>query len=152
MEMLGGCRRELAFYREVAGRAPLQTPHVYMARESDDGVDFVLVLEDLAAWENADHLAGLSMQRARLAIDNLAALHAWSVDSANVAVQQSFPSISAAVARDLLVPAFEPGWQIYRENSGAAVPRRVARFAERFAELAAPGAHGFDRALDVAAR
>src|SRR5262245_55156413 len=28
MELLGGYRRELAFYREIAGRAPLNTPHV----------------------------------------------------------------------------------------------------------------------------
>lgn len=136
MEMLGGYRRELAFYRDVAGRAPLQTPHVYAACEAGDRIDFVLLLEDLADWENADHLAGLSLARARLAIDNLAGLHAWSVDSANSAVQQSFPSISTPVVRDLLVPAFGPGWQIYREQSGADVPPRVARFAERFADLA----------------
>src|ERR1700754_3930196 len=28
MELLGGYRRELAFYRDVAGRAPIGTPHV----------------------------------------------------------------------------------------------------------------------------
>ena len=31
MVMLGGYAREVAFYREVAGRAPMGTPHVYMA-------------------------------------------------------------------------------------------------------------------------
>ena len=30
MELLGGYRRELAFYREVAGRAPMATPRVSM--------------------------------------------------------------------------------------------------------------------------
>ena len=30
--MLGGYRRELAFYQEVAGRAPMETPQVYTAR------------------------------------------------------------------------------------------------------------------------
>ena len=33
MEMLGGYRRELAFYRDVAGRAPMETPHVYAAAD-----------------------------------------------------------------------------------------------------------------------
>lgn len=136
MELLDGYRRELRFYRDVAGRAPMDTPRVYAARMAEDSIDFVLLLEDLRDWDNADHLAGLSMDRARLAVAHLAALHAWSADSANAVVLQTFPSLSTPVVRDLLVPAFAPGWQVYRDKSGAAVPRRVARFAERFAESA----------------
>ncbi|KWX69229.1 phosphotransferase [Mycobacterium sp. NAZ190054] len=136
MELLDGYRRELRFYRDVATRAPIDTPRVYAARMAEDSVDFVLLLEDLRDWDNADHLAGLSIDRARLAVANLAALHAWSVDPANAAALQGFPSLSTPVVRDLLVPAFGAGWQVYRDRSGAAVPRRVARFAERFAEMA----------------
>lgn len=136
MELLGGYRRELAFYRNVAGRAPLDTPHVYAAQIAEDSVDFVLLLEDLRDWDNADHLAGLTVEQARLAVANLAGLHAWSADPSNSATLQHFPSLSTPIVRDLLVPAFAPGWQIYLDRSGAAVPRRVARFADRFAELA----------------
>src|SRR5687767_5173383 len=32
MDLLGGYRRELAFYREVADVAPMGTPHVYAAQ------------------------------------------------------------------------------------------------------------------------
>jgi hypothetical protein len=42
MELLGGYRRELAFYQNVAGRAPMATPRVYAARMAEDSVDFVL--------------------------------------------------------------------------------------------------------------
>lgn len=136
MEMLGGYRRELSFYRDVAGRAPMDTPHVYAARIAENSVDFVLVLEDLQNWENADHLAGLSMDRARLCIAQLAGLHAWSVDTANVGALQAFPSLDTPIARDILHPAFGPGWQIYREKSDVPVPPGVARYAERFAEHA----------------
>ena len=83
MELLGGYRRELAFYRDIAGRAPMDAPHVYAARMADDSVDFVLLLEDLRDWDNADHLAGLSLERARLCIAQLAGLHAWSVQPSN---------------------------------------------------------------------
>lgn len=137
MEMLGGYRRELAFYRDVAGRAPMQTPHVYVAGMIDGTADFILLLEDLQHWDNADHLAGLSMDRARICVDALAGLHAWSTDTANAAVLEDFPSIDTPIARDLLVPAFEPGWQIYLDKSPAPVPAAVAQFAERFAEHAA---------------
>jgi len=136
MELLGGYQRELSFYRQVAGRAPMQTPRVYAARMLDDSADFVLVLEDLCEWDNADHLAGLSMERARLCIEQLAGLHAWSTDLSNAAVLEAFPSIDTPIARDLLVPAFGPGWQIYRDKSSQPVSAAVAAFAERFTEAA----------------
>ena len=136
MELLGGYRREVAFYRHVAGRAPMATPQVYAAQMAEDSVDFVLLLEDLQAWHNADHLAGLQMDQARLCIDQLAGLHAWSCDSANSAVLEYFPSLDTPIARDLLLPAFAPGWQIYRDRCNGSVPASVAKFAESFAERA----------------
>jgi hypothetical protein len=142
MELLGGYRRELAFYRDIAGRAPLDTPHVYAARMADDSADFVLVLEDLRDWDNADHLAGLSFDRARLCIAQLAGLHAWSVQPSNISALQAFPSLDLPAVRDLLVPAFGPGWEIYREHSDQPVPGAVARFAERFTEHAATALAG----------
>ncbi|MCV7300592.1 phosphotransferase [Mycobacterium barrassiae] len=134
MELLGGYRRELAFYQDVAGAAPMETPRVYTARMADGTADFVLLLEDLADWDNADHLAGLSMDRARVCIAALAGLHTWS--TTNPSALQAFPSIDTPIARDLLVPAFGPGWQVYLDNSSAPVPAAVADFAARFAESA----------------
>lgn len=137
MELLGGYRREVAFYRHIAGRAPIATPQVYAARIAEDSVDFVLLLEDLWDWDNADHLAGLSIDRARLCVQQLAGLHAWSVTSADSTVLEHFPSLDTPIARDLLLPAFAPGWQKYREHCTGSVPAGVAAFAESFAERAA---------------
>ncbi|MGE2691971.1 phosphotransferase [Mycolicibacterium pulveris] len=134
MEMLGGYRREVAFYQRVAGHAPIGTPRAYAARMVD--ADFVLMLEDLRGWDNADHLAGLSLDRAQLCISELAALHAWSAQPANAAVAEEFPSLDTPVARDLLIPAFAPGWQVYLDKTSAPVPPAVAEYADRFAELA----------------
>ncbi|MCK0174893.1 ecdysteroid 22-kinase family protein [Mycolicibacterium sp. F2034L] len=134
MDLLGGYRRELAYYRDIAGRAPMPTPQVYLARMADNGVDFVLLLEDLAGWDNADHLAGLSLDRVRLVIAQLAGLHGWSADPANAAALEPFPSLDTPIARDLLLPVFAPGWEIYRERSATSVPSAVAAFAETFAE------------------
>lgn len=134
MELLGGYRRELAFYQDIAGRVPMGTPRVYAARMVEGTADFVLLLEDLVAWDNADHLAGLSMDRARTCIRGLAGLHTWS--TANPAALEAFPSIDTPIARDLLVPAFAPGWQVYLDNCTRSVPARVARFAEEFAQRA----------------
>ncbi|MBO0677429.1 phosphotransferase [Mycolicibacterium sp. S2-37] len=138
MDLLGGYRRELAYYRDIAGRAPMPTPGVYTARMADNGVDFVLLLEDLAHWDNADHLAGLSLERARLVIAKLAGLHGWSADTANAPALEPFPSLDTPIARDLLLPVFAPGWQIYREHSRRTVPTAVAAFADDFADRAGP--------------
>jgi aminoglycoside phosphotransferase (APT) family kinase protein len=136
MKMLGGYAREVAFYRLVAGHAPMGTPHVYVADMVADSGDFVLVLEDLQDWDNADHLAGLPLDRARCCIGQLAALHAWSTKSANADVLAAFPSVDSPMTRELLPAAFGAAWQIYRDKASAPVPPAVAKYAERFAELA----------------
>jgi len=135
MKMLGGYAREVAFYRHVAGRSPIDTPEVYAAR-MDANSDFVLVLEDLQGWDNADHLAGLSLDRARCCIAQLAGLHAWSTDPANAAALGAFPSLDTPMTRDMLPAAFEPAWRIYRDKANAPVPPALEKYAERFAELA----------------
>lgn len=133
MEMLGGYQRELDFYRCVAPDAPMATPRCHVARMS--GADFILVLEDLRDWENADHLAGLSLERAQLCIEQLAGLHTWSA-GVDDTVLNKFPSIDSALTRDLFLPAFAAGWQLYRDHTEQSVRPEVARFAERFTDLA----------------
>ncbi|MGV0741911.1 phosphotransferase [Mycolicibacterium sp. XJ870] len=136
MELLGGYRRELEFYRHIAPVAPISTARCYVARIADGSADFVLVLEDLRDWDNADHLAGLSVDRARLCIDQLAALHAWSVRSADDAVLQAYPVLDNPIARELFLPVFAQAWQVYLDHTTQPVPPAVARFSGRFAELA----------------
>lgn len=134
MDLMGGYRREVAFYRDVAGRAPMATPRAYVARIAENGVDFVILLEDLADWDNADHLAGLSMDRARTCLASLAGLHAWSCQPDNTAVVGQFPSIDNPTVRDVMVPAFGYGWQMYLDRGTASVPPNIADFFDRFGE------------------
>lgn len=135
MELLGGYHREVQFYRTIAPVAPISTPRCHAARTC--GQDFVLVLEDLRDWDNADHLAGLTLERAQTCITRLAGLHAWSA-AADQAVLAQFPGIDNAMTRDLFLPAFGAGWQLYREHADRPVPAAVAHFAEHFADTAAP--------------
>jgi thiamine kinase-like enzyme len=136
MEMLGGYRREIAFYQRVAGHAPMGTPHVHVARIVDGTTDFVLVMEDLQSWENADHLAGLSMDRARIAVGELAALHAWSMNPANAIPAGLFPGVDTPTVREVFFPVFGLAWPIYLEHATEVVPASVARYAERFTQYA----------------
>ena len=126
MEMMGGYTREVAFYREVADRAPTGTPTVYAARMAREGSDFVLVLEDLRDWDNVDHLAGLTLDQARLVIAELAACTPGRTEPPNVGCGQPFPSIDTPMMRDVLPAVFAAGWQVYREHSDADVAPSVA--------------------------
>ena len=136
MELLGGYRREVEFYRRVAGRASIGTPTVHLARINEGATDFILVMEDLRDWDNADHLAGLSLDRAQICIAALAGLHSWSDDPANPLPSEVFPGLDTPAARELFLPAFGLAWPIYLEHARRAVPESVLRYAERFAEYA----------------
>lgn len=136
VDAVGLYAREIAFYRQVAGRAPLGTPRGHVAVLAQDSTDFVLVLEDLAGWENADHYAGLSLERARVCIAQLAALHSWSSDPVHAAeLKETFPSLDSPIGQ-VLPPLFAEGWQVYREHARSEIPPSIATHAERFAERA----------------
>jgi aminoglycoside phosphotransferase (APT) family kinase protein len=145
MEMLGGYRREVEFYRRAAGRAPMATPEVHVAEISDTAADFVLVMEDLRGWDNADHLAGLTMTQARLAISALAGLHGWSADPVSAIPAGVFPGLDAPAVREVFFPVFGLAWPIYLEHATEPVPPRVARFGERFTDYAAPALDTLNR-------
>lgn len=68
------------------------------------------------------------------------------------AALQAFPSLDTPVVRDLLVPAFTPGWQVYLDKSGAPVAASIARYAERFSNLAPRRITRTDRTSGAAAR
>src|SRR5581483_8145619 len=73
---LGVYEREVRFYRELAPRlgGPLAECHV--AEFDPDGGWFTLLLEDAAPAVQGDQIAGCSLEQARLAVHELAALHA----------------------------------------------------------------------------
>ncbi|MGE4426321.1 MAG: aminoglycoside phosphotransferase, partial [Solirubrobacteraceae bacterium] len=71
MDMIGGYAREVAFYRDVAGRAPLATAKAHAARIAEDSSDFVLVLQDLGDWRVGNHFEGLSLADARRCVAEL---------------------------------------------------------------------------------
>ncbi len=67
---------EVGFYDQLARTCAARTPSCFLARINTSGDDFVLVLEDLAAFTQADQILGMSGEEAAWAIDELAALHA----------------------------------------------------------------------------
>ncbi len=89
---LGNYALEVNWYRTLAGRVPVPRPHCHFAdivEEGDGragvaGVDFLLLLEDMAPARQGDQLAGADGAMLDAAIDAAAALHAALWNSAEL--------------------------------------------------------------------
>lgn len=67
--------KEVGFYREIAPHLGVRVPEVLAAEIADDGVDFVLIFEDLGPARGGNQLASCSLADARAGIRQAAALH-----------------------------------------------------------------------------
>jgi len=109
-------RREVDFYRRLAGRVPLRTPRVHLALQDEGSTDFVLVLEDLRCLTGCDQLAGLGVDGSEVAIDAAARFHAWGWQQPSrlAELESRFPSIRNELTRTMYPTYFEAGWASYR--------------------------------------
>lgn len=73
---------EVNFYLHFAERVDIRVPHCFYGQISEDGAEFVLVLEDMAPAAQGDQIAGCSVKQIDLALSSLAGLHAstWQMD------------------------------------------------------------------------
>jgi hypothetical protein len=76
--------KEVGFYRDIAPHLGVRTPKVLAAEIAPDGVDFVLIFEDLGPARGGNQLASCSPADARAAIPQAAALHAPSWENAEL--------------------------------------------------------------------
>lgn len=80
--MLGNYLREVRFYQQLAPTALVQTPRCYFTDVDEATSDFVLMMEDLTPAVQGDQLLGVSLEQARLVVEQAARLHAshWADD------------------------------------------------------------------------
>jgi thiamine kinase-like enzyme len=69
-------QREVLFYRDIAATVALRIPKSYVAEFDPQTQWFVLVMEDLSPAAGGNQIAGLRLDHARLALEEIAALHA----------------------------------------------------------------------------
>lgn len=119
--MFGLYRKEVEFYRQVAPLLDVRVPQTFAAEASEDGACFVLLFEDLGPARQGDQVAGCTLDEAKAAIAQAAAIHA--------------PSWGR---KDIL----EAGWIQPTEDWGAKVgamySQAQALFAERYAGTLEP--------------
>lgn len=71
----GAYRTEVGFYRRLAPTLAVRVPQCFHAWSTDDGTDFLLLLEDVAPATQGDQVAGCTLAQATTAAVNLAGLH-----------------------------------------------------------------------------
>ena len=132
--MLGNYVREVQFYRCLAPTARVSTPEVYGTALDEASGRFVLMMEDLAPAEQGDQLRGVSLEQARLVIDEAAKLHGshWGDEAmeglAWVSGTRASPPSSATPE---MVRAL---WDGFRERYADRLSRECLEVGERLTE------------------
>jgi hypothetical protein len=100
LDGIGAYVREVTFYSELADQVPVRVPKPYVAELTEGSTDFVLAIEDLSGLEPADQLAGLTLEQAGTAVDNLARFHASSWESERLdELADRFPPLDSPMGR-----------------------------------------------------
>lgn len=104
--MLGNYVREVNFYRHLAPSALVSTPRCWFTDVEPATGEFVLMMEDLAPAEQGDQLQGVTLEQARLAVEQAARLHAshWGDESLDTLdwVSGTSAAPASAVTPDLI--------------------------------------------------
>jgi hypothetical protein len=130
----GNYLREVRFYQRLAARALIATPKWYVCDIDEASGEFVLLMEDLAPAEQGDQLKGVTLDQARLVVDEAAKLHAshfgddsledepWVFGSRNAATQLTPPDVFLQV------------WRTYEERYGERLTPRAIEAGRRLGE------------------
>ncbi len=73
---MGAYRKEVMFYKELAGLSSIRTADIYLALIDASGSDFILLMEDLAPAQPGNQLVSETMEHAKQALSEAARLHA----------------------------------------------------------------------------
>ena len=109
---------EVNVYRHLMPEIPLRTPHCYFSAISDDAKTFLLLLEDLGATGTmGDQIKGCSLDEARLAVREVARLHAAWWDHPKLPDLHWLP-LFTDLWRIAMTEAYPPAWQTCLDQFG----------------------------------
>jgi hypothetical protein len=122
--------KETWFYQNGAGRSPLNVPRCYFSGIDPTG-ESVLLLEDLAPAQTGDWVVGISVDRAELALQSLARMHAawWATESRP---EQQFGNLldNTDEAQNLVNGLFRDAWPRFLERAPPKAPDDILEFGQ----------------------
>ena len=132
--MFGLYTKEVHFYREAAPLLEVRTPRSHFAGVSADGSECCLLFEDMGPARQGDQVAGCSIEDARAAIRQAAAIHGPSWQRTEL-LGADWLAPRAAFA-DALIPLYGHAQAVFRERYAAMLEPELMAVCEGFAELA----------------
>jgi len=125
--------KEVGFYRELQHQLAVRVPQVVAAEIAADGVEFILLFEDLGPARGGNQIAGCAIADARAGVIQAAALHAPSWGHAEILATewlQAKPEVAAQVQ------ALYPNAQaIFRERYADSLEPEYMAICEALAEV-----------------
>lgn len=116
--MYGLYKCEVNVYQHLSVDVGLRTARCYFSAISDDATQFLLLLEDLgASGRMGDQIKGCSLEQARLAVRELAKLHAAWWDHPRLAELDWLP-LGTDLGRMSMEQAYPAGWELCLEKFG----------------------------------
>jgi hypothetical protein len=130
---MGLYRSEVMFYRELAHRAVIKTPAVYVAEMDDDTCDFILLLEDMAPAQPGDQLSGCSFDEAHLALLEAARLHAAFWNDSDL-MAQDWLLIPEGAQGLYTTELLESSWLHFEKTHAHSMDPAVIKVCRKFIE------------------
>ncbi len=130
---LGNYLREVRFYQQLAPKALVRTPRCWFTDVDEATSDFVLMMEDLSPAEQGDQLRGVTLDQARLVVEQAGLLHAshWGDDALDdlpwVSGSKAAPPSAATPEMVMML------WQGFKARYDGKLSDRCIRIGDRLA-------------------
>ena len=149
----GTHERELRCYDELLRATPVAAPELHAAWYDPDTAHFLLVQEAVEADESVDQIDGLDLDRVRLVLAEVAALHARWWGDLTLADARWLPALDAEQRRTNLTTLATAGWEPLcqllgdeltdaERALGAELPARIDEMLTTTARLPSTLLHG----------
>ena len=122
---------EVMFYRKLASRARIRTPHAYVAEIDPRTHEFVLLFEDLAPGRQGDHMAGCTVDAARRALAEASMLHAAFWDDREL-LKQDWVSVPPGAQGLYTTELIERSWDHVKRHYPGRLAPDVVEVCERY--------------------
>lgn len=130
-QMLRVWEREAKFYRDLAPRLPVRTPHCWYADGDEESGIYALLLEDLSPYTCGDQVVGATPAQASAAVEWLARFHAAESGGGHSADLGWVPATATDPMYQALGPMVEAVFPVFLEKFGAVLPEGTAGWVER---------------------
>lgn len=127
-------RREVLFYRDLAQRTTARVPHIYYAEIADDGVNYLLLMEDLAHLRLGDQVEGCGLDEAIAGVEWLGRHHASFWGRTDEDGLDFLPPVLGSYHNDALVQGFGFGWDPMLEAFDEVIPDRYRAMKDLYLE------------------